>query len=93
MTKDEMEQVARRTLEEADLPEGSARLTLFALPATRVQAQRGALIEELFRTVTQAQLEREQRKRLEREEELRQKPANTPGRIQPIPVPAQRPSS
>jgi hypothetical protein len=48
------------------------------------------LIEELFRSVTQAQLEREKRKRIEREEELRRKPANDPGRIQPIPVPRQR---
>ncbi len=60
------------------------------LPASPVKAQRGSLIEDLFRTVTEAQFEREQRKRLEREQEFRRAPATSPGRIQSIPLPPER---
>ncbi len=38
----------------------------------RAQAQRGAFVEELFRTIAEAQLEREQRKRLEAERAARE---------------------
>ena len=38
------------------------------LPAVSANAQRGSLIEDLFRTVAEAQLQREQQKRLERRE-------------------------
>jgi hypothetical protein len=63
---------------------------LIAVSPTRAPAQRGALIEDLFRGVAEAQLEREKRKRLEREEEMRRAPAAKSGGIQPIPVPAPR---
>ena len=35
------------------------------VPAKPADAQRGQLIEDLFRTIAEAQLEREQRKRIE----------------------------
>lgn len=44
-------------------------IAVFALPTLPpASAQRGALIEDLFRTIAEAQLEREQRKRVEAEQ-------------------------
>jgi hypothetical protein len=63
---------------------------LIAVSPARAPAQRGSLIEDLFRGVAEAQLEREKRKRLEREEEMRRAPAPRSGGIQPIPIPAPR---
>lgn len=57
-------------------------------PSMPAQAQRGQLIEDLFRTIAESQLEREQRKRAEAEAELRrQPPPNRKPQIQPVPVP------
>lgn len=64
-------------------------LLIAAFPASAV-AQRGSLIEDLFRSVAEAQLEREQRKRQERENELRRSTQPAPGGIQPIPIPGPR---
>ena len=51
-------------------------------PVMPVVAQRGALIEDLFRTIAESHLEREQRKRLEAErvakEQRKVKPSNQP---------------
>ncbi|MEL7335329.1 MAG: hypothetical protein AAFN70_03895, partial [Planctomycetota bacterium] len=49
--------------------------------AAPVRAQRGQLVEGLFRSLVEAQLEREQRKRLEEERRLRESPFGpvTPG--------------
>ncbi len=57
------------------------------LPGTPARAQRGALIEDLFRTIAEAQLEREQRKRLEAEESARNPPVSPQGDLQKVPVP------
>ncbi|MFK8113475.1 MAG: hypothetical protein AB8B91_14820 [Rubripirellula sp.] len=59
----------------------------FFVPATPVHAQRGQLIEDLFRTIADAQLEREQRKRAEAELEARRPKTAPPTSIQPVPVP------
>ena len=51
-------------------------------PVMPAVAQRGALIEDLFRTIAESHLEREQRKRLEAErvakEQRKVKPSNQP---------------
>ncbi len=60
---------------------------VIAIPVTNVQAQRGALIEDLFRTVADAQLQREQQKRVERERQLQPPPAAPSRGIQRIPLP------
>ena len=65
----------------------AAPLTM--LSAKRAEAQRGQLIEDLFRTIADAQLEREQRKRIEAERQARKPPLGTPGGIRPVPT--QRP--
>ena len=60
---------------------------VIAIPVTNVQAQRGALIEDLFRTVADAQLQREQQKRVERVRQLQPPPAAPSRGIQRIPLP------
>ena len=55
------------------------------LPARPAQAQRGRLIEELFQTLGEAQLEREQRKRIEAEIAAPRGPL--PGQEQMVPLP------
>lgn len=63
-------------------------LTL-AWPALPAHAQRGQFIEGLFRTIAEAQLEREQRKRLEAEQAAAQAQDSQQDRtIQRVPVPA-----
>lgn len=62
-------------------------LTLF-LPPVPARAQRGEFIEGLFRTIAEAQLEREQQKRLEAERASRQQNNRDPGQVQPVPVPS-----
>lgn len=58
------------------------------IPATPARAQRGQLIEDLFRTISEAQLEREQRKRMEAAEKATQPPVVVPPkRPQQVPVP------
>lgn len=64
-------------------------LLFVAWPAP-ILAQRGSLVEDLFRSVAEAQLERERRKRAEREIELRRANEPAPGGIQPIPIPGAR---
>lgn len=54
------------------------------IPATPARAQRGQLIEDLFRTIADAQLEREQRKRLEAEQAASRPPEPT---REPLPIP------
>ncbi len=61
-------------------------LTLI-LPPTPARAQRGELIEGLFRTIAEAQLEREKQKRLEAELAARQQNNPGQGQVQPVPVP------
>ena len=63
---------------------------LVALVANTALAQRGALIEDLFRTVAEVQLQREQQKQAERERQLQRPPTPPSAQIQPIPVPANR---
>jgi hypothetical protein len=58
------------------------------LPPTPAQAQRGELIEGLFRTIAEANLQREQRKRLEAEQAARKPSLPPQGNLQPVPIPS-----
>ena len=80
-SKDDLKQLLKR------LVLLSLALTLFPMPVT---AQRGALIEDLFRTIAESQLERERQKRVERLENLQKRAEAVTERTQPIPVPAPR---
>ncbi|TWT79952.1 hypothetical protein CA13_13630 [Planctomycetes bacterium CA13] len=66
-------------------------VSLAIFPAVPVQAQRGQFVEELFRTIAEAQLEREQRKRIEQEQREREQRERE--RLQPpiadVPTPIQ----
>lgn len=67
----------------------------FLLPKAPAQAQRGELIEGLFRTIAEAQLERERRKRAEAERAAAEAPRDLDNRRQlnvPAPGGPQRPN-
>ncbi len=61
-------------------------LTLM-VPDSPAQAQRGQFIEDLFRTIADAQLEREQRKRIEADESAVRPTTPPPGGVQQVRVP------
>lgn len=71
----------------------SYRPLLFVLPLTLIipsnhaSAQRGELIEGLFRTIAEAQMERDKRKRAEAELAARQSTRPPQGELKPVPVP------